>query len=80
MTAPDNCPQCGRFLKGAMCPACDAEPSPSESGKRCEVCDRSMKSRGSYNVTVPWEDGDDAEGYMTCPHCRHRNIMWGVWG
>ncbi len=32
----------------------------------CPYCQQSLDG-GVY--TEPWEDGDNAYGYVTCPHC-----------
>lgn len=32
----------------------------------CINCGQSL-TRGTY--TAPWEDGDNSEGFVTCPHC-----------
>ncbi|WP_407272442.1 hypothetical protein [Radiobacillus sp. PE A8.2] len=40
----------------------------------CENCQQSL-SRG--DLTLPWEDGDNAYAYVTCPHCRYDNIKYG---
>lgn len=29
---------------------------------------------------MPWEDGDNAEAYIICPSCGHKNIQWGMGG
>ena len=31
---------------------------------------------GAY-LTLPWEDGDNKYAYVTCPHCRYKNIRYG---
>ena len=36
----------------------------------CECCGRSL--RGG-ELTLPWEDGDNAYAYVTCPHCGPMN-------
>ena len=37
----------------------------------CENCGASLRG-GVY--TAPWEDGDNSEGYIICPKCKHKNI------
>lgn len=36
----------------------------------CENCGWSL-SGGEY--VAQWEDDDNAEGYIICPHCKHKN-------
>ncbi len=36
----------------------------------CESCEESLQY-GDYHA--PWEDGDNAYGYVVCPHCGHKN-------
>jgi DNA-directed RNA polymerase subunit RPC12/RpoP len=42
--------------------------------QECENCQQALV--GS-ELTVPWEDGDNAEAYVVCRHCRHRNTVYG---
>lgn len=28
-------------------------------------------------LTLPWEDGDNPNAYVTCPHCGHENNLYG---
>ena len=39
----------------------------------CECCGRSL--RGG-ELTLPWEDGDNAYAYVTCPHCGAENTQY----
>lgn len=29
------------------------------------------------SLTLPWEDGDNACAYVTCPHCGYQTILDG---
>ena len=40
----------------------------------CECCGKSL--RGG-ELTLPWEDGDNAYAYVTCPHCHAENTQYG---
>ena len=40
----------------------------------CESCGQSLDSG---ELTLPWEDGDNPHAYVTCPHCRYENIVYG---
>lgn len=41
----------------------------------CINCGESL-SHAPY--TMPWEDGDNEEGYWTCPCCGAENIDWST--
>ncbi len=28
-------------------------------------------------LTLPWEDGDNPNAYVCCPHCGYENIVYG---
>lgn len=81
----DHCPYCGSSLTGFGCTSCNVE-FVYEGGKlierglsswgeradsRCISCDTPMKGGGL--VTAAWEDGDNADAYVTCPSCGHQN-------
>ena len=85
-SSEDGCPYCGTALTGWECWKCDVE-FVSEDGRlverglsrqgerpeqRCAGCDSSMKGA---EATAPWEDGDNADGYVTCPNCGFQNYM-----
>lgn len=36
----------------------------------CENCGWEL-SGGEY--VMPWEDDDNPDGYIICPHCHHKN-------
>lgn len=40
----------------------------------CESCGQSLEGG---DLTLPWEDGDNAYAYVTCPHCGYDNIKYG---
>lgn len=40
----------------------------------CAFCGRSLEGG---ELTLPWEDGDNPNAYVTCPHCRGENIRYG---
>ena len=40
----------------------------------CESCGQSLEGG---DLTLPWEDGDNPYAYVTCPHCRYKNIRYG---
>ncbi|MBU3100703.1 MULTISPECIES: hypothetical protein [Clostridium] len=84
-----TCPRCGATMHGDgerfECPNCtnggvyfmeDGELVDSldrgrgRSGRTCISCQNSLD--GGVR-TAEWEDGDNAEAYITCPHCRYHN-------
>lgn len=77
--APDatywfNCTNCGeRFYleDGELISPFDW--SRSRSSRTCENCGESL-SGGEY--TAPWENGNNPDGYIKCPHCRHVNFLY----
>lgn len=40
----------------------------------CESCGRSL---GNGVLVLPWEDGNNPTAYVICPHCRHKNTVYG---
>ena len=48
----------------------------SGSATPCESCQQDLS--GS-EFTAPWEDGSNSNAFVTCRHCRHKNVQWG-WG
>lgn len=40
----------------------------------CIVCGWDLENG---ELTLPWEDGDNACGYVRCPHCGHKNDVYG---
>ncbi|NKS55590.1 hypothetical protein GS500_23445 [Rhodococcus hoagii] len=81
----DNCPYCHAPLQGMDCVSCKVEfvleddklverllsQRGPRAESRCTRCDRPMKRGGVY--TAPWEDGDNADAYVTCPSCGYQN-------
>lgn len=70
-----NCQRCGRRLylenDGELVDVFDRKnPNP----KMCEMCGRPM-SGGEY--VVAWENGNNPDGYIVCPHCGHVNFEYG---
>ena len=77
--APDaqywfNCQSCGErfYLEGGELIS-PFDRSRSKSSKLCANCGQSL-SGGSY--TAPWENGNNSDGYIKCPHCRYINYEW----
>ena len=77
--APDatywfNCKSCGeRFYleDGELISPFDS--SRQNSSRICSNCGQSL-SGGEY--TAPWENGNNSEGYVICPHCGYTNFEW----
>lgn len=81
-----NCPYCKGELQGWGCISCGVEfvleddklverllsrqGPPAE--RRCTSCDTPMK-RGEF--TAAWQDGDNADAYITCPSCGYQNAF-----
>ena len=42
--------------------------------RECENCGMPLEG-GEF--TAPWEDGDNPNAYVICPHCRYKNILYG---
>ena len=42
----------------------------------CESCQKEF-SRERLSLTLPWEDGNNANAYWRCPNCGHKNIEYG---
>jgi hypothetical protein len=45
-----------------------------------DTCENCQQSLSGGVLTLPWEDGDNAHAYVTCPHCGHENIKYGLGG
>lgn len=43
----------------------------------CESCQQSL---AGCSTIVPWEDGNNADAYIRCPYCGHKNIKYGFGG
>ena len=48
--------------------------SNSADGGTCESCGQSL-SGGDFSL--PWEDGNNANAYVRCRYCGHKNIKYG---
>jgi tRNA(Ile2) C34 agmatinyltransferase TiaS len=85
----DHCPSCGTVLTGFECWSCKVEfvfednklverglsrrgerPDPE---RRCISCDLPLTNRAE--LTAAWEDGDNAEAYVTCQSCGYQNAF-----
>ena len=42
-----------------------------------DECSRCGLPLDGGDLTLPWEDGDNAEAYIICPHCGRKNIVYG---
>lgn len=42
--------------------------------KKCINCEQPLE-KGT--LTLPWEDGDNSNAYVECPHCGYKNIIYG---
>jgi len=77
--APDpkywfNCTSCGErfYLEGGELIS-PFDRSRRKSGKTCTKCGGALTG-GEY--TAPWENGNNPNGYVKCPHCGHVNFEW----
>lgn len=77
--APDatryfNCNSCDErfYLEGGELVSVFARGK-SSSSRTCENCGMSMDG-GEY--VAPWENGNNPDGYVKCPHCRHVNFIY----
>ncbi len=46
-------------------------------GEIMNTCESCQSSLSGSDLTLPWEDGDNAYAYVTCRHCGHENIKEG---
>lgn len=71
-----TCPFCGNMVRkdegGKLTWEREIFGSHTTS-RKCTNCGQSL-SGGSY--TLPWEDGDNPDGYIKCPHCGYVNFEW----
>lgn len=42
--------------------------------QQCIACQRDLSGG---ELTLPWEDGNNPNAYVTCPHCGEENIVYG---
>ena len=73
-----TCPVCGdsvRIIDGTITWEEEIFGSPAQraGGLPCQNCGQSL-SGGSY--TMPWENGNNPDGYIKCPHCGYINFQW----
>ncbi len=40
----------------------------------CENCGEPLTGG---KLTLPWEDGNNRDAYIKCPHCGHKNKQYG---
>ena len=77
--APDatywfNCKTCGeryRLIDGRLISTW--EEIDNSNAKKCANCGESLQG-GEY--TAPWENGNNSDGYIKCPHCGYINFDW----
>jgi len=83
----DHCPYCQRPLTGFGCLWCDVEFVMQDgqlierglsrrrprAERRCLACDNVMRHGGEF--VHAWEDGSNADAYVRCPSCGHRNVF-----
>jgi DNA-directed RNA polymerase subunit RPC12/RpoP len=81
----DHCPYCRSELQGFGCVSCNVEfvmedgqlverglsSRGSREERRCTACDRTMQHGGEF--VAAWEEGDNADSYVRCPHCGFHN-------
>jgi DNA-directed RNA polymerase subunit RPC12/RpoP len=51
--------------------------SPEHLGRTVGTCESCQRSLSGGETTLPWEDGNNANAYIKCPHCGHKNIKDG---
>lgn len=51
----------------------DRHRARQSNNQKCSNCGQSL-SGGSY--TAPWENGNNPDGYVKCPHCGYVNFQW----
>ncbi len=66
-----SCPQCGnsvRIIDGKIKweREFSRKNNSAYSSRDCEYCGQSLAG-GSF--TLPWENGNNSNGYVICPHC-----------
>lgn len=54
-----------------------ASSLPPNEGVGLEACMACQQSLAGGVQTLPWEDGDNPDAYVTCPHCGEENPLWG---
>jgi len=68
-----TCPVCGNMKRnnGDGTWSWERDVFSSSNRGECVSCGNSLAS-GDY--AMPWEDGDNEYGYVTCPSCGYKNI------
>lgn len=69
-----NCQTCGtRFCleNGEL-----VSPFNRNLGKRSKSCVNCGNSLAGGEHTLPWEEGNNEDGYTKCPHCGYVNFNW----
>jgi DNA-directed RNA polymerase subunit RPC12/RpoP len=51
--------------------------SPKRFNNNPGTCESCQQSLAGGDRSLPWEDGDNANAYIRCPHCSHKNIKYG---
>ena len=41
------------------------------------TCENCGKPLSGGELTLPWEDGNNSDAYVKCPHCGYKNIQYG---
>lgn len=69
-----NCESCGdRFFVEDDGEIVNVLYRGNKNSKKCANCGQSLRG-GSY--TAPWENGNNSDGYIKCPHCGYVNFEW----
>lgn len=42
-----------------------------------EYCIKCGMSLSGGDLTLPWEDDDNPNAYVICPHCGYKNTVYG---
>ena len=71
-----TCPECGnsvRIIDGVVTWHSEifGNKAATYGGRTCEYCEEPLAG-GEY--TGPWENGNNSNGYIKCPHCRSVNF------
>ena len=74
-----KCPKCNIcFHKdhgvGELMTAEELDRRIDQRAGTCENCQQSLRF-GDF--VHPWEQGNNSNAYVTCPHCGHENIKYG---
>ena len=69
-----NCASCGdRFIVEDDGELVNVRHRRKKSGRTCVNCGRSLEG-GKH--TAPWENGNNPDEYIVCPHCHYANFLW----